>query len=150
MELGIDKHPTSEEEPSSPLRVLQVEDEAPLRAVLGRSLATLGINFESASNGREAISLFEGTASPFNVLLTDYDMPGMNGAELIRELKKRNPDLISILLSGRDSDDSDIQETLGGIVNDYYLQKPTSLDALQQVADAAKITLEERERAHGV
>jgi DNA-binding NarL/FixJ family response regulator len=74
----------------------------------------------------------------------------MNGAELIRELKKRNPDLISILLSGRDSDDSDIQETLGGIVNDYYLQKPTSLDALQQVADAAKITLEERERAHGV
>jgi len=61
-------------------------------------LEELGYRVQIAKNGEEALKLFE--SSGFDVVVTDYRMPRMNGVELIEQIRKVNPNARIILLSG--------------------------------------------------
>jgi CheY-like chemotaxis protein len=61
-------------------------------------LEELGCRVQVASNGEEGLKLFE--AANFDVVVTDYRMPRMNGAELIQRIRKLDPNARVILLSG--------------------------------------------------
>ena len=61
-------------------------------------LEELGYGVSVARNGEEGLKLFE--SAKFDVVVTDYRMPRMNGAELIRRIRKLNPNARIILLSG--------------------------------------------------
>ncbi|MFC5404041.1 response regulator transcription factor [Cohnella soli] len=83
-----------------------------------------------AENGLDALEQIEGEASRIDILITDIAMPEMNGLELICELKKINPELKSIILSGFNEFDYVREGMRIGIEN--YLLKPINLEELTQ------------------
>jgi YesN/AraC family two-component response regulator len=78
--------------------ILLVDDEAGIRKVLGISLMDMGYQVLTAANGREAIQVFEDQHP--GIVLTDIKMPEMDGIELLRYIKKHNPDTEVIMMTG--------------------------------------------------
>jgi CheY-like chemotaxis protein len=83
--------------PSAEANVLLVDDSRDGLLVRRALLEEQGYQVELASNGEEGLKLFE--LSAFDVVVTDYRMPRMNGKELIGHLRARNPQVRIVLLS---------------------------------------------------
>ena len=80
-------------------RILVVDDEDDLRAVLSDLLVDAGHEVYEASNGAEALALLE--QNPVEVVIADLIMPVMEGIEMIRILRKQFPELKIVAGSGR-------------------------------------------------
>jgi CheY-like chemotaxis protein len=78
--------------------VLLVDDNSDGLLVRRALLEELGYTVEVACNGVEGLALFQ--ASNFDLVVTDYRMPLMNGVELIVRIRKTNPNARIVLLSG--------------------------------------------------
>lgn len=78
-------------------RVLVVDDEAPLLMTLVANLELEGFEVMEAKSGEQALELLGG--HHFDVVLSDIRMPGMNGVDLCREIRKRQPELPVILMT---------------------------------------------------
>ena len=83
---------------SAPARILLVDDNANGLAARRSVLEELGHRIVTAANGPEALEQF--AAHTFDLVVTDYKMPRMDGLELIVRLRKQAPDLAIILVSG--------------------------------------------------
>ena len=81
-------------------RVLVVDDEAPLLELMVDTLRELGYMPSAESSGDAALVSFRRDPGAFDVLVTDQRMPGMSGDTLIREVRRINPSLPAILVSG--------------------------------------------------
>ncbi len=81
------------------LHVLVVDDDSMLRLLLVEVLAQAGCRVFTACDGVEAVRLLE--EEPVDCLITDYDMPRMNGLELIRWSKANLPQMTVVMMSGR-------------------------------------------------
>jgi len=81
------------------LRVLLVDDDILVSMGAADMLLDLGHSVTEAQSGAHALKLLE-TDSPFDVVVTDYAMPGMNGFELAQRIKEKNPKLPIILATG--------------------------------------------------
>jgi DNA-binding response OmpR family regulator len=79
-------------------RILLIEDEDELRSILRISLEKMGYAVTEARNGAEAMKLFK--KAPADLVLTDLIMPEKEGLETIRQLRRRNPELKIIAMSG--------------------------------------------------
>ncbi len=79
-------------------RILLVDDNRDGLVVRRSLLEELGFKVEIAINGEEALKLF--LSATFDVVVTDYRMPRMNGVELIVQIRERDPNARIILLSG--------------------------------------------------
>ena len=79
-------------------RVLVVDDEPPVRELLGDWLGSFGYAWDTARDAAEALSKLEN--AEFDLVLTDLNMPGMNGVELAREVKRRTERTRVVLLTG--------------------------------------------------
>ena len=79
-------------------KILLVDDNRDGLLVRRALLEEAGCTVEIAINGEEGLKLFE--ASSFDVIVTDYRMPRMNGTELIQRVRRLNPNARIILLSG--------------------------------------------------
>lgn len=119
---------------SEPASLLLVDDEDGLRRVLSLSLADRGWRVRSASGGAEALALFR--AEPVPVVVTDIKMPGMDGLELLREVKKLDPDCEVVLITGH----GDIDLAIQGIKLDAadFVTKPIRDDALDIALSRAR------------
>ena len=91
--------PSSEEPVGGTETILLVEDDGPLRSLLGSRLQDLGYTVLSACDGPEALELC-GEDVPIDLLFTDVVMPGMNGRELMEHLTARAPGLRTLFMSG--------------------------------------------------
>ena len=81
--------------------ILLVEDELPVRRVVGRSLRALGYQVHEAGNGQEAMTLWQTHGAQVDLLLADMVMPeGMTGLELAEQLQALKPGLKTIISSG--------------------------------------------------
>ena len=105
--------------------ILLVDDEQPLRQLIRQSLELGGHRILEAANGQEALVAASESTCSIDVVITDVVMPGMSGAELIRQLRERQPGIPVVLISGwpissRDAIDS---RTL-------FLQKPVTYGQL--------------------
>lgn len=88
-------------------------------------VSELGFAFAEAANAAQALDALKGDPH-IRFLLTDLGLPGMSGAQLVREARKLKPDLIVIAASGYS------EESGGGkIEGATYLQKPFTLEQLR-------------------
>ena len=81
------------------LRVLLVDDDILVSMGAADMLLDLGHSVTEAQSGPHALKLLE-TEGPFDIVVTDYAMPGMNGFEFAQRVKERNPKLPIILATG--------------------------------------------------
>ncbi len=79
--------------------ILLVEDEEGLRALNARGLSSRGYTVLEAGNGIEAIDVFD-SRGPVDLVVSDVVMPEMDGPTLLKELRKRNPEVKIIFVSG--------------------------------------------------
>lgn len=107
--------------------IMLVEDEAAVRTFSQRALMNKGYDVISAEDGETALNIFnkEGQKT-VNLLITDVVMPGMDGPTLAQNIRKENPDLKIIFMSGYTEDK--LKDHMGK--NIYFLPKPFTLKAL--------------------
>lgn len=96
-----------------------------------------GIEFmEPACDGEEVLKLVE-TDRP-DILITDINMPGLNGVELLEQLAESHTDMVTLVLSGYDTFDYVKRSMRSGAIN--YLLKPVSkIDLISAVSEALQI-----------
>ena len=76
----------------SDTRVLVADDSSTMRKIILRSLSAVGVtNVVEAADGDEAVNLFN--AGEFDLVLTDWNMPGKSGLEVIQEIRAKNKDI---------------------------------------------------------
>src|SRR5690242_13545847 len=81
--------------------VLVVEDEEAIRRTLIEVLRMEGFEADQAATGDEAVEMLSG--SVYDVLVTDYALPGKNGLELLEEALVRFPNIVGIVITGHGS-----------------------------------------------
>ena len=106
--------------------ILLVDDEQGIRKVLGIALADRGFRVHTAADAQEALSLFDRLAP--SIVLTDIKMPGMDGIDLLRELKRRNPETEVIMITGHGDMDLAIRSLKHEATD--YIAKPIDDDIL--------------------
>jgi len=107
--------------------VLVVDDEGPVRALACEILELLGYRVLEADSGAMALDMLE-TVRP-DIMLFDYAMPVMNGAELARLARLKHPDVPIVFASGY-ADTAQVESALGGQA--IILRKPFNMEALAQ------------------
>jgi HD-like signal output (HDOD) protein/CheY-like chemotaxis protein len=110
-------------------RILFVDDEPMILQGIQHSLRGMRAEWEVslANSGAEALETM--AQAPFDVVITDMRMPGMDGAQLLDVVKVRFPRTVRIILSGQ-SDRETILRSVGP--SHQYLSKPCDLDELKQ------------------
>jgi CheY-like chemotaxis protein len=107
------------------VRILFVDDDADSLRVYGTILASCGYDVTGALSGVDAID--ELTRDPsFDIVVTDYDMPGIKGDTTLSLIRARWPDLPVILISSHDG----LDERARDIGAAAYLHKPCPADTL--------------------
>ena len=120
-----------------PPRVLVVDDERYIRGLLTELLTSWGCETDVASNGTEGLTLFK--QKTYDLVLTDYVMPGGSGLELVENVRHRDPAVGVIMLTASGAELDGHGRRLGFML----LHKPLRIDhlesAVKQVLNDRKI-----------
>jgi len=127
--------PETKKRPDRAIRVLLVDDEPALVDINQRRLESIGFSVATFTDPRTALVALSEDAQSVDVVVTDWNMPPMNGAEFVRRARMVRPDLRAVLITGFRADSSD---DAGDGVVDYVLNKPFTG---QQLADAIERAL---------
>ena len=123
-----DVAPAGPRDDAGPKRILLVDDDVLIAMSSADMLSDLGHQVVEAHSGKEALALIDGGAT-FDLLITDYSMPSMTGAELAKAVRDRVPGLPILLASG-------YADLPSGVEMDVArLAKPYSQDQLASVLD---------------
>ncbi|MBO4284961.1 MAG: response regulator [Alphaproteobacteria bacterium] len=115
---------------ASDVKILFVEDEDSVRMFGIRALKKKGFSVTPCASAEAALE----ESGPFDLLITDMVMPGLSGAELSKEMKKRQPDIKIILASGYSEEMA--RKELNGEQDFTFISKPYSLgDLIKKVFD---------------
>jgi len=114
--------------------LLLVDDEPLVRNLAGEMLAGLGYEVILAGDGRQALRRWDERGGAIDLVILDVVMPGMGGAELLAELRRREPDVAVLLCSGHPLEDDVSQLRRAGASD--FLQKPFTVAALSQAVAA--------------
>lgn len=115
--------------------VLVVDDEQSVRDVIYRYLTKRGYDVLTTRNGREALLL--GAHGNFDVILLDIHMPGMNGLEVLHQLKQKYPECVVIMLTGVADPESSIESAAMGMGATIFLKKPCPLMEVERAIEQA-------------
>jgi DNA-binding response OmpR family regulator len=102
------------------IKILLVEDEKKIADTLSKGLKELGYHIETAYDGKIGLRLFE--SGRFNLVITDINLPGMNGYDLCKAIRSRNQHIPIIMLTALSATDDKIEGFDSGA--DDYLVKP--------------------------
>lgn len=102
------------------LKLLFVEDEKDLLDIISDTLIKLQANFLTASNGEEALKVLQ-EHNDIDAVITDINMPVMNGLDMIKIIKEKQPDLTIIIMSAH-TETEYIEKAEEYGVNDYLLK----------------------------
>jgi DNA-binding response OmpR family regulator len=108
------------------IRILVIEDESRIRSFLSRAFEAEGFDVEGADNGSDGFE--RAVRGPYDLVVLDLLLPGLDGLRVLRELHRRRPQLPVVIVSAR----SDLATKLRGFefgANDY-LAKPFAVDEL--------------------
>ncbi len=119
--------------PTGRPRILVVDDEASIREMLTKTLTLAEYEVDAAPDGRAAIERLR--LMPYDLLITDLKMPGMDGLAVIREARRYRPDLPVIIITGYSTEASAIEAINLGVAG--YLTKPFRVPRVLAVAAKA-------------
>ena len=105
-------------------RILIVEDEIAIREFEAINLKRVGYEIIQAGSGEEALSIYDNDPCGFDIALLDISMPGMDGFQLCKELRRRSVSLGIIMLTARTQEMDKISGLMIGA--DDYITKPFS------------------------
>jgi DNA-binding response OmpR family regulator len=108
------------------MQILVIEDELRILAFVARGIEAEGFSVDVARDGSDGLAL--AIAGPYDLVVLDLLLPGLDGLSVLRELRAQRPEIPVVILSAR----SDLRTKLRGFAlgaNDY-LAKPFSLDEL--------------------
>lgn len=108
-------------------RILLVDDEVPFIETLSKRLSKRNLVVLTATSGPDALDKLK-TESPVDVVVLDVKMPGMDGIETLRAIKKDYPLVEVIMLTGHATVDSAIEGMKLGALD--YLMKPCDMEIL--------------------
>ena len=110
-------------------RILIVDDEENTRIGLTKLLAQEGFEVESAANGNEALDYLD--REKVNLVISDINMPEMNGLVFLRELSRKFPSTSVIMITAYGGVESYLEAMNLGAYE--YLHKPVKLDELRSI-----------------
>jgi EAL domain-containing protein (putative c-di-GMP-specific phosphodiesterase class I) len=114
-------------------RILVVDDEDALLRAIGRKLTSLGYDVLLAANGKAAVDFL--SEFTFEAILSDIDMPKMNGIELLQTVRTRDLDVPVVLMTGNPDVKTAVQAVELGAIQ--YLIKPFDLTEVGKVISRA-------------
>ncbi len=114
-------------------RILIVDDEVAIRKALERFLVGMDYDVFTAVDGESALAILEKEA--INLALVDLVMPKIDGVELIRQMKRMQPDIVPIVLTGFGTITSAVEAMKAGAY--HYLTKPFELDDIASLIATA-------------
>lgn len=123
-------------------KILIVDDSRDIRDILSKVLSLMGFEAAVASNGNEALNLF--LTNSFDLVLTDLEMPDLDGWTLALHIKDKSPNTPVVLITG--SEKKAVMERLKGSCIDSILFKPFMLEDIQKTV---QIMLDERLEENG-
>lgn len=110
------------------MRVLLVEDDPTVMNVFCLCLKVIGVEFKEVEDGVQAVQVFQ-QDQRFDLVLSDFRMPGMNGLQLAEALHSISPAVRVVLISGSGGEIS--LDDLGSAGVERILHKPVGLDELR-------------------
>lgn len=128
-------------------KLLIVDDEKNIRGNLATFFEGHGYKVRTAESGPQALALFSGEDG-FDLVLTDYRMAEMNGYELLRLVKDRDPDVMVILMTAYATVESAVAAMKADAYD--YLTKPFSLDQVEHAVEKALETRRLRGEVRGL
>jgi len=130
---------------AAPAGILVVDDEPAIRELLFEGLKDQGYDCDVATNGREALDRLK--RGQFSLVLSDIDMPAMDGVKLLQNVKEAHPDIEVVMITGV----VDVEVALRAMrmgANDY-LTKPFNLEEVRLTVEKAlekrRLVIENRE-----
>jgi diguanylate cyclase (GGDEF)-like protein len=129
---------------ASKLDVLYVEDDATLRIETGALLEEFFNQVFYTSDGLEGLEFYKENSTKIDLVITDINMPRMNGIEMIRELKQINEELPIVIISAHNETDYFIDSIRTGVSG--YILKPLQfeqfLEAIGKIANVVTLAKE--------
>ncbi len=110
--------------------ILVVDDEKNIRLTISQSLETLEIPVQTAVNGEEALRKLR--ESPFGLVFLDLKMPGIDGMEVLRQIKDDWPEIRVIIITAHGTIESAVEAMKLGAVD--FIQKPFSPGEIRELA----------------
>lgn len=109
------------------MRILIVEDDAPLRALIARGLTEDGHVVDTLGDGTDVEAFAR--ATPYDVLILDLNLPGEDGLSVLRRLREGNTTTPTLILTARDA----VEDVIAGLDcgADDYLRKPFAFGELE-------------------
>ncbi len=114
--------------------ILLVDDEEGFLKLLSQRLEGRGMKVDTSSTGESAVE--KAKTKGFDAIVLDLAMPGIDGMETLRRIKRENPDLQIIMLTGHATVDKGVQAIKEGAVD--FMEKPVDLKRLLKKIEEAK------------
>jgi len=114
-------------------KILVVDDEGMIRDLCYHILSSEGYQVTTVPNGNAALDELDRV--PTDLLVTDIQMPGIDGLELFERVKERNHDLVTIFITGHGTLDTAIESLMRGV--DGFVLKPFTQEELLGAVDRA-------------
>jgi len=132
---------------SENIRVLYVEDDLKIQTLMRNVLGRMFKNIEIASNGLEGLEIFKkslNSSKSIHIVVTDINMPKLDGLEMLKEIKELDDDIYSIVLSANTDRESLMNSINLGVKG--YINKPINtldfIDKLENAIDFVNLKLE--------
>jgi two-component system response regulator FlrC len=119
-------------------RVLVVDDEPGMRLAIQEALTRKGYEVGLAANGREALAEF--SKASYGMVISDMNMPGMGGMEVLRGVKKASPHVPVLLITAFGTIETAVEAVKEGAID--FILKPFTLEALEQTVEKSFSTRE--------
>ena len=114
-------------------KVLVVDDSPTMRRIVANTLKRIGYSdLEEAENGQDALVLLSGNT--FELIVTDWNMPGMSGLEFIKNVRSNDKNDLPILMVTTRSEAEDVKEALEAGASSYIV-KPFTPEVLKEKID---------------
>ena len=114
-------------------KVLLVDDEEKFLNVLSQRLGTRGVDADTATSGEEALTKIRN--KNVDVIILDVMMPGLGGIETLKRIRKENPEVQIIMLTGQGTVEKAVKAMKEGAID--FLEKPADIEKLLEKIEKA-------------